>query len=139
VRKFLFKWRFVLAGGAVAVLLFSLQRLLSPGFLRADHSAPATTCKSNLKVLAAALEMYSDDHQGSYPATLSELVPRYLQSVPECPAPESQGYQAEFGRTAAHNTEGLDNYYLIQCSGAGHQGYPRNYPRYDSARGLVER
>lgn len=95
MKNFILKWKYTLAGATLAVLLFAIQRVLSPGFWRADHSAPGLTCKSNLKNLAAALEMYSRDHKGGYPRSLAQLAPKYLQSIPECPSPESQGYRAE--------------------------------------------
>ena len=138
MKKWLLKWKHLLVGATLAILLFAVQRVLSPGFWRADHSAPGITCKTNLKNLAAALEMYAGDHRGSYPSSLTQLVPNYLSKIPECPSPDSEGYHAEIGPNAAGNFDGLDHYYSIHCSGAGHPGSPNNYPRYDSIRALVE-
>jgi hypothetical protein len=55
--------------------------------------------------------------------------------------PGSLGYFAEFGPGAALNTEGFEDYYYIECVGAGHEDYgiPRNFPAYDGIQGLVER
>ena len=139
LKKFSFKWRYLLAGSLLALVLISIQKLLSPGFLRADHSAPVSTCKTNLVNLATALEMYSSDHQGKYPQNLNQLVPNYIRTLPECPG--SLGYFAEFGPGAAYNSDGYDDYYFLQCTGDAHRdsNLPRNYPQYDGIQGLIDR
>lgn len=38
--------------------------------------------RSNLANIAAALEMYSQDHEGQFPATLEPLVNNYLRNIP---------------------------------------------------------
>jgi hypothetical protein len=44
-----------------------------------------TICRSNLKNLATALEMYSSDNSGRYPISLRELHGTYLYEMPKCP------------------------------------------------------
>jgi len=49
------------------------------------HSA----CKSNLKNIATALEMYATDNRGRYPTGLDQLLQPptpYLKQIPTCPA-----------------------------------------------------
>lgn len=64
-------------------------------------------CKSNLKNIGTALEMYSTDH-GAYPRELTELTPTYLKTVPTCPNGKSYG------------TDISEEEYLIFCAGGWH-------------------
>lgn len=126
-----------LALGAVTLLLGAI---LAPNFVRARYRSPTTACKSNLKNIGTAMEMYSMDHDGKYPRNLSFLTPNYLKTIPECHMPGSLGYFAEFGPGAALN-EGFVDYYYLECVGTGHEDYgiPRNFPAYDGIQGLIER
>ena len=128
----------MMALGAVTLLLGAL---LTPNFRRARHVDPFGGCKSNLKNLGTALEMYSMDHEGRYPRNLNLLTPNYLKTIPQCPQPESLGYFAEFGLKAAINTAGFQDYYYLSCMGTGHKNISvgRNYPAYDAVQGLIER
>jgi len=58
---------------------------------KSEQSGPSATvekaaCHQNLQRLATALEMWSSDHDGGYPASLKEVAPRYLRRQPTCPA-----------------------------------------------------
>ena len=92
-----------------------------------------TACRSNLKTIGTALEMYSTDNHGRYPAVLSKLTPDYLKSIPTCPLRfhENYGY--------ASMTE--PDIYTVWCGGKNHasQGIPENFPEYDSMTGLIDR
>lgn len=92
-----------------------------------------TACKSNLKNLATALEIYSDDHQGALPAELGQLVPAYLKVIPNCPGVQADTYSLTYFRRGEHFTLG--------CDGANHlrANSPAGYPRYTSREGLIER
>lgn len=81
----------VLLLGVVAVL----AAVLVPNFMRA-RSRASTSCKSNLKNTATALEMYSVDNHGYYPANLAQLTPNYLKIVPNCPSTGSDTYSASY-------------------------------------------
>jgi general secretion pathway protein G len=41
---------------------------------------------TNLEQIKLALELYADDHSSSYPTTTSDLVPKYLQALPQDPS-----------------------------------------------------
>lgn len=94
-----------------------------------------TACERQLSNLGTALEMYAEEHQGSYPGRLAELAPAYLKLVPDCPAgmgdcpvnPCAYDYQVGVGR------------YELICRGDKHSraGRARDYPRYTSERGLL--
>ena len=52
-----------------------------------------TFCKSRLKDIGTAMEKYSADAAGEYPATLEELIPKYLPAIPECPQNGADAYR----------------------------------------------
>ena len=128
-------------GLTLAALTLVIGALLVPNFIRPRHRNATTACKSNLKNIGTAMEMYSTDYGGLYPPNLALLTPNYLKTIPECPMPESLGYFAEFGPGAAYNTSGFQDYYFLECVGTGHTqvSVPRNYPQYDGIQGLIDR
>ena len=95
-------WVLLLAIG-VAIVLVSV----TPNFIRCRCQSPLTACKSNLKHIGTALEMYSTDHS-SYPNQLAELTPNYLKAVPTCPSGKSYGAEIS------------GEEYLVYCSGGWH-------------------
>lgn len=92
-------------------------------------------CKTNLKQLATALEMYSCDHQGRYPKSLAELVPQYVISLPKCPAAGVETYSS--GLTTASQPD----IFSLQCTGHFHQDaqQPTNCPQYFNCSHGMER
>lgn len=100
-----------------------------------------TACKSNLKNLGTAMEMYSTDYSGKYPTSMSQLTPNYLKTIPECPAAGNVSYTLETGKKAPLNTKAYEDYYYIQCKGEHHAdvSVPANYPKYNGIVGLIER
>lgn len=80
------------------------------------------TCQENLSKLATAMEMYSVDYRGRYPASISKLLPNYLIEVPVCPATGTDTYTAGFqvGVDSPANTEGWQDFYQIACGGHNH-------------------
>lgn len=59
--------------------------LIIPNFVRARSRGSLTACKSNLKNLGTAAEMYSMDWDQRYPPRIGLLTPNYLKTIPECP------------------------------------------------------
>lgn len=100
-----------------------------------------TACKSNLKNIGTALEMYSTDNGGKYPEGLDALTPNYLKTIPQCPAAASMTYLAEWGPEAEENTENYPDFYAVRCAGNHHANVnvDPDYPRYTSVAGLLER
>jgi hypothetical protein len=94
-----------------------------------------TACKSNLKNIATACEMYSTDNAGRYPTSLSQLTPNYLKIIPKCPAADKDTYSLHFrsGRNPDH--------YSIYCWGHNHAAVstPANRPAYNSEKGLIDK
>jgi hypothetical protein len=87
-------------------------------------------CKENLKALSLSLEKYSIDHHGSYPGSLTELVPAYIDEIPPCPGGGSYFYQRE----AKLKT------WVLKCKGQGHRdaGLRADFPALYPVRGIVE-
>lgn len=103
-----------------------------------------SACKSNLKNLGTAFEMYSMDWSGKYPPIGREkelLIPAYLRRIPECPRAGKDTYTMSSDRNGPYNTEGFEDYYHIQCTTSFHEAVdvPRNYPQFDGIQGLIAR
>lgn len=106
-------------------------------------------CRSNLKNIGTALEMYSTDFEGRYPRELGQLTPNYLKTIPNCrlrkgeavpevvkPLYAAQGIGfEEYGYQP--NPEGEPDSYVVWCR-SGHPSLEPFYPKYTSLEGLVE-
>lgn len=126
----------------VIAIIAILAAILVPNFIRARAQGQLTACKSNLKNIATALEMYSTDWSGKYPSNTVPLTPNYLKTMPLCPAAASNTYSAGFGTGAPGNqTTKYQDFYYVQCGGGNHAAVSvtGNYPAYDGVRGLIER
>lgn len=117
-----------------------LGAILVPNFIRARARGQLTSCKSNLKNLGTAMEMYSTDWAGKYPAEIDLLTPNYLKTLPDCPATGRVTYKLQTGQVV-YNEPGFDDYYFFQCAGENHTSVsvPPGYPQYDGISGLLER
>ena len=67
----------------VIAIIAILAAILVPNFIRARAQGQLTACKSNLKNIGTALEMYSTDNGGRFPTTCQLLCRRWLD--PELP------------------------------------------------------
>ena len=106
----------------------------------AHHRKRLTECKTNLKNLGSAMEMYSADWAGHYPTSLDKLTPKYLERIPTCPNSNGQ-YQVQVGPNAQGNESRLEDYYYIYCHGENHNGagLSKDQPALPSAAILGER
>lgn len=104
-----------------------------PNFVRARSMGQVTACKSNLKNIGTALEMYSTDNAGRFPTGLGPLVPNYLRVMPTCPSAGRDTYSRSY--EAASNPDA----YTVCCEGPHHAGagLPPDYPKYTSTQGLL--
>ncbi len=109
-----------------------------PNFAKAKAQGQLTACKSNLKNIATALEMWSTDNSGEYPSSLAQVVPDYLRTIPLCPAADADTYSQTY-RLIKSKEYGY-TYYEVYCQGHHHAkaGSEENYPRYNGVTGLVE-
>lgn len=133
-------------GGGVLLL----AAILVPNFVRAKARGQLTACKSNLKNVSSALEMYATDYDGKYPTTLAALTPNYLKTLPECPSAGKANYRLQVGLQAPMNVERnfeegpkgpWPDYYYIDCAGENHRStsVTGDYPAFNAVDGLIER
>jgi serine/threonine protein kinase len=137
-------------GLIVSTVIIIIMMVVVPRLYMARLDGRYTHCMSNLKNMGTALEMYSTDHGGLYPSSLTLLVPRYIDELPTC----SLSTCDEHGemcfpepwwkkpRTPSYSYEvnsWCDNYTIsciagvheISCSGPG-------FPRYNADIGLLD-
>ncbi|MDQ7821388.1 MAG: serine/threonine-protein kinase [Candidatus Eremiobacteraeota bacterium] len=115
----------------IFIILVILGSALVPHTSRPRYLGQLTACKSNLKSIATALDMYQS-HEGKYPLKLRQITPHYLEDLPRCPAADS-------GRYGYCRTKALDHF-IVYCKGRNHEKAEINadYPQYDSVKGLIE-
>lgn len=123
------------------LLVFLVGLLILPNFIRCRNQGQLTACKSNLKNIGTALEMYSTDWSGHYPRNLATLTPNYLKTIPECPRAGRATYRLTIGLNAPLNDGPFEDYYLVECMGESHTNVsvPANYPKYTGIEGLIDR
>lgn len=121
------------------LLLFGAKAMIVPGFIKAPAQGHLTACKSNLKSIATACEMYASDNGGRYPISLQELCAgRYLKVIPTCPEAGADTYQNYVATTVPDN-------FSVSCCGnyhakayTGYAGDSTNYPSYFGSYGLLD-
>jgi hypothetical protein len=123
------------------IALIALIAIVVSVLHREDPQRNLMECKSNLKNLGTAMEMYSTDWSGHYPDRFEKLVPNYLETLPSCPAVGAVTYEMERGPEAPHNEAGFQDYYYLFCAGNNHAraGVPENGPGYDCCMSILER
>jgi hypothetical protein len=111
------EWRLIAASLAFVLILWT-GVALGPGPLPVPgYSYQA----SNLKNLGTAMEMYSTDNAGYYPASLGAVSPDYLKKLPSPlseGSPKSQAYyKAKYGISTeyAYEVNNADFNYTIYC------------------------
>lgn len=129
----------VLAYGVVMVAMWA--RGIPPVI-----SQSCTQCKSGLKNLATALEMYGQDLK-VYPRDLNQLKPDYLKQLPQCLGGSAIDAEARvFFRV--RGLELADGYgyrrvgdgFVLWCRSRGYSGHQEEFqPWYDSNEGLHDR
>ena len=117
-----------------AVLLLVVSLVSSRAAIDHSRQKDLTACKTNIRNIGTALEMYSTDWSGRYPADLKRLVPKYLEELPMCPAAGESTYTME-GSESPRNVNEFRDYYYLSCQGDHHVavGVPENFPAFDSA------
>jgi len=134
----------LLLGAGLFVVVPILAAIIVPNFIRARAQGQVTACKSNLKNIGTALEMWSTDNAGKFPESLNKLAPSYLKRIPTCPScgddTYSQGFQSYNAPPKPGQTYG-DNAYTVVCTGKNHLGVglSENFPQYTSTQGLISR
>jgi type II secretory pathway pseudopilin PulG len=122
----------------VILVLIIFAALIVPNFMRARNCGSFTQCQSNCKNIGTALEMYSTDHKGHYPPSITSLTPKYLKLIPTCYKIGRDTYSTSYSVYVARN-KGEADAYTFFCSGSNHLdlGVSANYPQYNSVQGLT--
>lgn len=92
-------------------------------------------CKSNLKNIATACEMYATDNGDHYPLNIADLTygykqQPYLKEIPTCPTCNS---------SYSYEVHSNPNVYTLQCNGDHRKlGIEENYPKFTCTMGIIE-
>lgn len=92
-------------------------------------------CKTNLKNIATACELYSADHNGNYPKSLKEIK-SYLPELPTCPISGNTPKEGETNYEYSTNSS-LDSYTLRCNCDHSAAGVKQGYIEFNSTDGLV--
>lgn len=123
----------------VIAIIAILAAILVPNFVKARAQGQLTACKSNLKNIGTAAEMYSADHNGRYPTSQEDFTKAggqsgsgYLKVLPMCPTTPDQGYK--------YAAQSNPDFYYVYCAMADHRQAgihdERGWPQFDSQMGL---
>lgn len=117
-----------------------LAAILIPNFKKARIRSQLTTCVANCKTVGTALEMYSVDYGGRYPANsggagLNQLIQHgNLARLPTCPSAAIMTF-IDFNTTAQPDS------YSFTCVGTNHseayQSTVGGYPQYSNDGGVT--
>lgn len=125
----------------VIAIIAILAAILVPNFVKARAQGQLTACKSNLKNIGTACEMYAADHNGRYPKEQGTTFENgeirtlgYMKVVPRCPLTPGDPYN--------YASRSNPDYYYLQCQTGNHQqaGVAKDRvtrPEFDSAIGLI--
>lgn len=127
-------WALLVICGTVVCLFCTIV----PNFMKARARGQLTACKSNLKNLATALEMYASDNKGHYPKDLDALIPKnYLRMIPSCP---SHGTRDDY----TYEVSVKPDAFSMVCKGdhaSAYRGFnadPHGFPQYSAVNGLLD-
>ena len=119
----------------VIAIIAILAAILVPNFVKARAQGQLTACKSNLKNIGTAEEMFAADHNGRYTGTLRYLQDgsqNYMRVIPTCPLVPASDYTY----AAIKNPD----FYYVECTTGNHMQAGTaavKYPQFDSSIGLI--
>ncbi len=68
----------------VILIIGILVGIAVPVYMSARKSADKGTCQSNMRTFKSAANVYVAD-KGSYPTSMAQMVPSYIEKTPTCP------------------------------------------------------
>lgn len=121
----------IILGILVFCVISAIGFKLYCNFQNGRQSAILNACRSNLKNIGTALEIYGRDNGGHYPPSLSVIVPMYMKSLPTCPGAGRATYSII---VSAQCTD-----FTVICSGNSHSWYlAPDSPCYSLRNGVVD-
>ena len=75
----------------VILIVGILVGIAVPVFISARSSSEEKVCQANLRTMKSAANVYGASSD-SYPTSVSDLYPDYVQQIPVCPADRSGSY-----------------------------------------------
>ena len=119
---------------AVVVGTFLLMvAVLTPFVRMAKNRANRITCENNLMRLSLGLHAYAANHNGSFPASLGELYPKYVDSekVFDCPATKNIGTKdkPEYVYTTGRTELSPPKEIIVQDADGNHKKSGKNIAR----------
>jgi len=116
-------------------IIAALASIMIPNLRRAIFKAHMSGCMSNVRNLATALQVYSNDNDAHYPDTLSRLTPQYISIIPTCQSVNADTY------TPGYVTSDDLRIFTLHCKGNNHQavGFQPDEPYFDMSTGLNPR
>lgn len=120
--------------GLGITLCFKNPEYLVPKYIEKGPGKSAVQCTENLLQIAAALDTYKRDHS-TLPTSQYDLIPKYLEEPPVCPAAGRATYRTAF----KEKTDSEPEQYLIECCGDNHTDLhvAPDYPAYNNKSGLL--
>jgi prepilin-type N-terminal cleavage/methylation domain-containing protein len=117
----------------IIFILSILASIMIPNIKRSIWRAKLAGCQSNLRNLAAGVQMYANQEGGGkYPENIAPLVPQYLGRIPLCPSFKIDTYSESY--TADNETKN----FTVYCKGFNHteMEMAENEPWYSISGGL---
>lgn len=110
-------------------IIATLAAILVPNLRRGIYKTAFVACKTNLRNISTALQVYANDSDGYYPTVLDSITPEYMKAIPTCHA-GTLPYVYQHAVAPERFT--------IYCNGDNHPlfCYP-NEPLWSSALGLL--
>jgi len=109
-----------------------LMSLTMPVYRRSLDRSKCNVCVGNLRNLVTGIQTFHLENE-VYPGELEQLLPnRYLDSIPTCPATETDTY------SAGYRFNQVTGEFTLSCSGRNHttMGYGENEPYYSFSYGM---
>lgn len=125
----------------VALAFLLIIGALTPFVQVARARSRRFTCAEHMRKISLALHLYAADHDESFPASLGELYPRYIddEKVFDCPASRKTGnkedpdYQYTFGLTEISPPGEV----IVEDLDGNHKGSGKNRLKVDGSVGWV--
>lgn len=124
----------------VIAIIGILMAVLLPSMARGKYQAHWSSCSSNERNLAAALESYRVQ-SGGYPSSLSLLTasnPKFISLLPNCPS-NGVGYSNGYEIGASSGSSSTYDTFTISCQGAHSlvlDSVSQGFPQYSPTKGL---